>query len=714
MRHRTRIPRPVLLRAAPALLLAQAAAEPVQDTVRVLAPHGESVIDSVALRSPLPDPFVPVVQWIFQKPPWLMLGGLLVAFLLAATAAFLLWRHRSKVGGALGGWFAARRRGVLFALAGGSALALLAALVMGWKTYDYVMHDNDFCRGCHIFVPSGQVVERPDTGSYLLVNAVEGPHQKLECHACHPFEIEAQTKEFVAWITERPEAVPPHAKVPRETCEGCHVTGEAKETWQRIAATAGHRVHLESDSLQGRGIECLTCHARTAHRFAPADSTCGQANCHVSTEIRLAGMRSQTDLHCSTCHAFTADVPALATRDSARGHLVPTRLECTQCHEMRRMLADFRPERDPHLGTCGMCHNPHEQETPQAARKTCATEGCHADWRDVPFHVGAAHRDAAAECTTCHVPHDARVDASNCAECHEAIRERTRLRPPVPFDTAAAVRRSVQGAHLPRTLLREPPRPQPPPAPPPAREPRGKGDVPPADPLLSGPPLASGTGWRGLVPTAAADSFEHERHRSLACIVCHTTSRTEGALNFEVPRGCQLCHHQNARRQAAAGRDECARCHQADELVTPYQAQVQVAVEDRPPRVHTAGFSHERHAELVCTTCHTTPVTLEPAPAVAACSDCHDEHHTERRQCAECHQGEPMVAAHRPVQAAHQDCDACHAEATVARLTPDRSFCATCHEPQREGHHPSRECTTCHFLTSPEGYRPQLTQRGGG
>ena len=35
-------------------------------------------VDSVVVRSPLPDPLVPIVQWIFQKPSWLMAGGIVV------------------------------------------------------------------------------------------------------------------------------------------------------------------------------------------------------------------------------------------------------------------------------------------------------------------------------------------------------------------------------------------------------------------------------------------------------------------------------------------------------------------------------------------------------------------------------------------------------------------------------------------------------------
>ena len=50
--------------------------------------------------------------------------------------------------------------------------------------------------------------------------------------------------------------------------------------------------------------------------------------------------------------------------------------------------------------------------------KSCTDAKCHADWRDVAFHAGKAHRKVAEQCETCHEPHAARVDASDCVGCH--------------------------------------------------------------------------------------------------------------------------------------------------------------------------------------------------------------------------------------------------------------------------------------------------------
>jgi hypothetical protein len=246
-----------------------AAAAQVRDTLT------GRFIDSVVVQSPLPDPLVPVVQWLFQKPGWVMGGGIVLGGIVAIVVLAILWRRRR----ALWTWLTTRDRGFKLAMAGTLAAVLLLIVGTGVKAYDYMMHDNDFCKGCHIFVPSGQAFVRPDTGTYLLVNKMEGKHDSLSCHACHPFELAAQTKELFYWIVERPDLVPPHAKVPRDICENCHKQGEAKKTWARIATTAGHRIHLESDSSALKNVECLTCHARSAHRFQPADTTCAQQGC---------------------------------------------------------------------------------------------------------------------------------------------------------------------------------------------------------------------------------------------------------------------------------------------------------------------------------------------------------------------------------------------------------------------------------------------------
>jgi hypothetical protein len=648
----------------------------------------EHFVDSVVVRSPLPDPLVPVVQWLFQKPGWLMVSGIVLGAIVALAILAILWRRRSGIRT----WFGTRHRGVLMALGGTAVALLLIAVGTGFKAYNYMMHDNDFCRGCHIFVPSGQLFVRPDTGTYLLVNAHEGKHDTLSCHACHPFEIKAQTKELYYWMVARPDSIPPHAKVPREVCEQCHVTGPAKDTWKRVTTTAGHRTHLESDSASLKDIGCLTCHARTAHQFQPADTTCAQQGCHFtdSTRIRLGRMASRFDpgkplpneelLYCNACHRFTADAQFLAP-DSATGLLRPASRQCFGCHEMRNLLATFDPAKDPHSGSCGMCHNPHTDVKPADALKSCASAQCHIDWREVDFHTGPSHRKVAQRCETCHEPHKARVDASDCVGCHETVRSRPgRLRPPLPFDTTKALRTSL------------------------GELPRGELVFLAAAWHGADPPVYRPPGSRAGISASPSDSFSHKRHSRLACLTCHNLGPKGGPLTFEPPRGCQICHHQ---RPAQA---DCAACHQETELAAPVPVQVAVEVPKHERRRRTVRFEHEKHDTLACRNCHVVPVTLAPVDSVRTCAGCHTEHHAQARECATCHRTAAIVAAHKRPIDAHSGCDGCHTPGTVARLTPTRSFCLACHSPQQD-HYAPRECSACHFQRSPAELQRQL-QRG--
>lgn len=617
------------------------------------------------VASPLPGGIATVVRFLFGVPQWIQIVGFILGLIVAALVLVYLWRRRTGIWA----WIVTRRTQVKVVLATTVVLLVAGATVFGAGSWHYMQHDNGFCTGCHVMGPAFQ-------------RFTQSEHDTLQCHQCHQQSLFASMRQLYLWVAERPTEIGPHAKVPNTVCASCHIKGEGKELWQRIATTAGHRTHLESDSAVLRNLQCVTCHGVEVHHFAPVDSTCAQAHCHVNNTIELGKMARQTSLHCTACHAFKADVPPFVTRDSARGTLVPGNKECLGCHEMRQVLTSFDPERDPHRGTCGMCHNPHTQHTPAEAKASCTNAQCHGDWRKVPFHVGPAHRRLGDDCITCHEPHAARVDPSDCAGCHAAVKARRagrNLNPPMPFDTTAALRRVSLDLHHPFPA-------------------KGKGDAP----FVDDPPAARAPS----VP--AVDSFPHPRHKSLTCITCHLSSREHGKLTFEQPRGCQICHHQ------AAATSDCAKCHAKSSLASAESVTVRVRVASTPERSHRVAFDHGVHAKLKCVDCHTTPVTLAPGAEVQRCGTCHDEHHTATRSCVACHSGSgpALRTAHAPPATAHEACDACHRADIVGRLLPDRSMCLTCHVKQQD-HYAARECTVCHFQASPAQYQAHLRQAGG-
>ncbi|HET9424890.1 MAG TPA: hypothetical protein VFO55_05915 [Gemmatimonadaceae bacterium] len=657
-----------------------------------------SPADSVAVHSPLPGGVAQVVRFLLNTvPSGVQIAGVFIAAAVALAVIVLLIRRRQ----AIRLWLATRTPVVRVALIAVAVLLLTAAGGMGAATWNYTQHSNDFCTGCHVMNPAFQEF-----------SSDRNRHADLSCHDCHQQPLSASIRQLYLWVAERPEVIGEHAKVPNEVCARCHVTADTAG-WQRVAATAGHRVHLESDSSALKGLQCVSCHGVEVHRFKPVTETCGTSGCHKTEEtgIVLGKMAGQTVRHCTTCHIFTADVPALATRDSAAGTLVPGVTQCLGCHEMKRVLGDFDPRRDPHGGKCGTCHNPHTQKTPAAAAKTCAS--CHDKWREEPFHMGASHRNVAEQCITCHVPHRAQADASDCESCHRSVRERGSLRPPLPFDTTAALRRGRTSTaprppdshgELPATALE-----------------LGHSMTPDAGGIEGFDAPAGDEAVEGLEeipdrhyaeaprpqppPRAAADSFSHTRHAKLACLVCHQTGSGHGRLTFERPRGCAICHHQ------APTPDKCATCHRVAKYGTPKAATVTVTVPGREPRSRPVDFLHANHVSRPCTECHTTPVSLAPDRDKALCRDCHTEHHAAGRVCSSCHKLADPKAEHKSVEIAHQRCDACHTPSSIAKLTPTRTFCGTCHAPKAVGHYEPRECTTCHFLSEPAAFRPKLTTR---
>ncbi len=668
-----------------------------QDSAAALQQAHATPPDSVVVQSPLPGGVARVVRFLLNTvPQWVQIGGVVVGVAVVAFALWYFFVHRV----AIRGWLASRTEGVKFALAAVAVVVIAGTAAFGTVTWNYTQHSNDFCVGCHIMNPAFQ--KFADTTN---------KHAKLSCHDCHQQSLYASARQVYLWVAERPEKIGKHAKVPNTVCENCHVTKDTA-TWQHIASTAGHRVHLESDSSALKNLQCVTCHGVELHRFLPVSQTCGQSGCHKpsETKIVLGKMAAQTDFHCTSCHEFTANVPALATRDSARGTLVPGMAQCLGCHKMQKVLADFDANKDPHGGKCGTCHNPHVQKTVAAAVKTCTTAGCHANWRDEPFHVGASHKQVAAQCITCHVPHAAKVDASNCEGCHLSVRARGRLRPPLPFDTTKALKRAdATTAPGPREASY-----------------LGSGHSMTMGSVRGGGPSDADDGATlfaradvtptgdhdrvGLSrpPPVTADTFRHARHAKLACLVCHETGTGVGRLTFQPPRGCAICHHQ------APTSSVCSTCHQASEYSAAQRTTMTVKVPGQEPRPRPVDFFHAAHKERACLACHNTPVTRAVSPTQAQCKDCHSDHHAVGRNCSSCHTIAEPKFAHRTLEAAHQRCDACHTATTIAELTPTRSFCSTCHTAKAKGHYEQKECSVCHFLAEPGVYRSKLlTSRPG-
>jgi hypothetical protein len=353
-----------------------------------------------------------VIRWFFSVPQGVQLGGAILAIVAGIVAVFVLWKFRRE----FGHWIRRQHEEtpVGWKVAGAiAAIGVLAALIGGqaWF-YVYSQNNNSFCVSCHTL--HDEVYQRFQQSKHHRI-------ADLRCHDCHDEPLVAEMKQIVFWMTKRPERVGPHAPVPREVCAACHIQKNADSTWQRIVATAGHSVHVVSDTAKKLKIECLTCHGVTAHRFVPVAQTCAQSGCHKNIQIKLGKMAQQTSLHCTMCHRFTQPIVETVSVDTARASLIPSHEECLACHAMQKQMADFVPAKDPHKGECGWCHDPHKQTEPRMAFQTCANVGCHARADTASaFHRGIGHA-ALGDCGSCHQAHTWKVKGSSCLHCHKNI-----------------------------------------------------------------------------------------------------------------------------------------------------------------------------------------------------------------------------------------------------------------------------------------------------
>lgn len=536
-------------------------------------------------------------------------------------------------------WARLGRRWQVTAVAG-LVVVVLGSSVAGYRQWSFMQHDNRFCTTCHLMVDPFQ-------------RFAQSEHSRLECHDCHRATVREEVHQLYSVIVDRPTEIKKHAHVPNRVCGRCHIQGDSTR-WKIIANTAGHRKHLETRNPRLRSVECITCHGVSLHQFAPVDQTCGQAGCHAGQHIRLGGMGA-VELHCTTCHNFLADARNLAV-DSLGRPLTPAARQCFSCHAMQQRVQNLDIAHDPHRGTCGMCHNPHTQTSPEQV--TCLKSGCHDTWRQVSFHRGVPNPE---QCKTCHQPHSWLVEGRNCTRCHPDIERQA----PTRNRSSAGPRAEHQAPNAVATLAS-------------------------AGPVDLSALLQDTARARPSLPR-----FSHGDHRQQNCASCHNSRVRHGQLRIRTAADCQRCHH------SGPGRDQCATCHSAADLAQP--------LNDLPKtfRLGISGrevsrnipFPHARHTSAVaCTICHSDTATR--APNTGLCGLCHGAHHRAERNCTTCHGDANPRVVHRA--ASHANCAVaqCHGN-RAPDITTSRQPCLLCHA-DRERHMPGVVCSQCHRVTNPE------------
>jgi hypothetical protein len=655
-------------------------------------------VDPVPDAPPLPGGAADVVRFFMEVPQWLQIGGGIVGVLGVLVLTLLGWRHRRGIVRWVGDLPAVVKAGAAAILIAGGAVVSVG----GYQVYDFVEHDNRFCTGCHVMADA-----------YLRFE--ESPHAALGCKECHAQPKTESARQLYLWVLERPHEVGPHSPVPDARCTSCHVEGDPRE-WPQIAASLGHRVHLESDDPELADVMCVSCHGVSVHEFTPAESTCGA--CHESAaSIRLGRMAAETELHCVACHDFLSDRPTDLPGAPAGMALLPERPQCVACHDMTALLADEELDGDPHGAVCGACHDPHTQESPEAAVGTCA--GCHegSDTLTI-FHTGT-HAPIHAQCTACHSAHEWRVQGSECLDCHESIlgpppaeEAWSRATPPEAGPMRAGGIRAGSGT--------------PQPAPPssgldhewlraieaegaegnggrfealhavvghgPNDGARGDGDAERGPTARPGGPALDGLLHHApdTLPRQPRP-FLHRQHEALSCLECHGRADEHGVLTVGTPQQCAACHHDPQRGY------ECAACHDGGDIPAAREVGASMALTVwEEPRVRGLPFEHGIHEAFACQECHTEGVMLG---VELECAACHDDHHRPEADCTSCH-----LPAEEGVHGleVHLTCSSsgCHAGTAGERPPLARTLCLTCHREQRD-HEPGLACQQCHMVPDP-------------
>ncbi|MBL0172051.1 MAG: hypothetical protein IPP90_15270 [Gemmatimonadaceae bacterium] len=627
------------------------------------AVHGTAA--EVVVKNPVPGFVGRAFQLAFNLPTWLQVGGAVIGA--AIGLAVLVWLYRRREIGFA--WLGQQSSGYKAGLAGIAGFMLLGAGGVGYAGNHYMQHDNDFCVGCHVMGDAWTAFQRSE-------------HRKLQCHDCHRQSMLVSAKQLVSWVAEKPQDIPKHSKVPTNVCKECHAQSASDSSWKRIVATAGHRLHMNSDSSALKGVACVTCHGQEVHRFVPVDKTCGQTNCHATkdTKINLGKMAGQTSQHCTGCHTFTRVVPENISMDSTRKYLIANGSpeSCFGCHEMKSKLKGFEAKNDRgHNGVCGTCHNPHKQTEPKQAYESCASSGCHVDLKKKsPFHAGNKGH-ASSKCGECHEPHEWKPKGRECIDCHTNMFGTKPTARPIGYRRPETGSGSARGRH-PSRLQRVRHAFHAPTVPDPSRLRRVafQQSVAATQPPAPAPPKDSPT-------------FSHKTHKVLACAGCHDQKLAPGALKVRTKSECAACHH-SAERSVT-----CEGCHDArTQLAKTIMRTVTMRTSaNTPAKQRSLPFVHKQHRDLECKGCHTSGILLG---VTRDCTSCHTEHHTADRACITCHQ--PAKASHQ--RAAHDGCAGagCHTNATVLALPPSRSTCLTCHAEQLN-HKPKRECAECHAVT---------------
>ena len=286
-----------------------------------------------------------------------------------------LWRRRR----AIAAWLATRDRGIKLAMVGAVGAVLL--LMVGTRRQGVRLHDA-----------RQRLLQRAATSSCPAARSSCGPTPGPTCWST---SWRASTTPSAATAATRSSSRrsrkscstgsssgPDEDPAPRQ---GARATSARAATCRARPRRPGHGSRprpgtartSNRDSSALKDVACLTCHARTrppvpARRHdlrpegLPPDRR-GQDQARTDGGAVRAGQAAAAQRG----EALLQLLPPVHRRRAVRDAAIPRRASSRPAHasasaatRCATLLASFDPAKDPHGGTCGMCHNPHTDAKP--------------------------------------------------------------------------------------------------------------------------------------------------------------------------------------------------------------------------------------------------------------------------------------------------------------------------------------------------------------
>lgn len=404
-------------------------------------------------------------------------------------------------------------------------------------------------------------------------------------------------------------------------------TVNVQSAWATFRDAPGHEKHVGE-----MGLDCAACHQTTD-----------------------GGADDPGPQRCVTCHADQATLHHAVDAEADSDGGAPLS-QCTDCH-------GFGPDPRQKPGDCLRCH--------------AKAQGS--------LHAITVH--ARDDCLGCHMPHEDRVEARRCSECHQVEVQHGRGQH-APGEELCT---TCHDPHAPAEVASDR-----------CVDCHGPSGVKPV-------PATAMHGGRGCA--GCHDDHRFTRATVKPCQSCHTDTHV---LAGKGHRECTTCHEHHALSPSGAAVDRCRQCHSD---VKPHHGDSSPGGSGGvgPTECNVCHVPHPKSGEArdTCLDCHALARTEASAHAGGVlCAQCHVPHDFDRREvtsckschaarlrvlakhaghsdCATCHEGLPHLAGQPPLA-----CGTCH-EVEQAAVNPGHTECARCHEPHAAGK-PAFACAGCH------------------